>query len=84
MMKNAFYFKLKALSVLKIFKFNFDFLAMWKNGLIQKIRLIFEFLTSQPGWQTVVIHFLTNIPRSKGNQTMKIAQLIEYSMKHFP
>ena len=39
-MKNAFYFTLKALFVLKLFNFFFDFLFMHKNGLIGKIRLI--------------------------------------------
>ena len=38
-------------------------------------------MTSQPGKQTIAIHILTNISRSKGNQTMKFGQLIEYNMK---
>ena len=37
-------------------------------------------MTSQPGQQTVVIHILPNISRSKGNQTMKFGQLLEYNM----
>ena len=45
MMKNAFYFALKALVVLKIFKF----LSCRKNGLIRKIKLSLKFMTSQPG-----------------------------------
>ena len=49
MMKNAFYFTLKALFVLKILSFCLDFLIMYKNGLIRKIRLILKFMTSQPG-----------------------------------
>ena len=49
MMKNAFYFILKALFVLKIFiSFYFDFWVSRKNGLIRK-RLFSKFLTSQPG-----------------------------------
>ena len=47
MMKNAFYFILKTLFVLKIFKFLFW--SCWKNGLIRKIRLTAKFMTSQPG-----------------------------------
>ena len=47
MMKNAFYFTLKALVVLKIFKF-LSCLCM-KNGLIRKIRSISKFMMSQPG-----------------------------------
>ena len=34
-------------------------------------------MTSQPGLQTITIHILPNISRSKGNQTMKLI-LIEY------
>ena len=51
MMKNAFYFTLKALFILKIFKFlSWRFVHVeYKNGSIQKIRLISKFMTSQPG-----------------------------------
>ena len=36
-------------------------------------------MTSQPSWQTIVIHILPNISRCKGKQTMKVGQLIEYT-----
>ena len=49
MMKNAFYFTSKPLFVLKIFKFRFDYLIMYKNDLIRKTRLILKFMMSQPG-----------------------------------
>ena len=39
-------------------------------------------MTSQPGWQTIAIHILPNISRSKDNQTMKFGQLIEYNMRN--
>ena len=39
-------------------------------------------MTSQPGLQTVVIHILPNISQSKGNQTMKFSQLIEYNKRN--
>ena len=39
-------------------------------------------MTSQPRKQTSAIHILPNISRSKGNQTMKFGQLIEYSMRN--
>ena len=39
-------------------------------------------MTSQPGKQTIAIHILPNISRSKGNQTMKFGQLIEYNMRN--
>ena len=40
-------------------------------------------MTSQSGQQTILIHILPNISRSKGNQTMKFGQLIEYNMRNF-
>ena len=35
-------------------------------------------MTAQPGLQTITIHILPNISQSKGNQKMKLGQLIEY------
>ena len=37
-------------------------------------------MKSQPGQQTILIHILSNISRSKGNQTMKFGQSIECNM----
>ena len=39
-------------------------------------------MTSQPGKQTIGIHILPNISTSKGIQTMKFGQLIEYNMRN--
>ena len=39
-------------------------------------------MTSQPGLQTIAIHILPNISQSKGNQTMKYGQLIEYNKRN--
>ena len=39
-------------------------------------------MTSQPGYQTFVIHILLNISRSKGTQTMKFGQLVEYNIRN--
>ena len=55
---------------------------MYKNGLIRKITLILKFVMSQPGYQTTTIHIFANISRSKGNQTTKIGQLIEYNVRN--
>ena len=56
-----------------------------KNGLIRKISLTSKFMASQPGLQTIAIHILPNISQSKGNQTMKFDQLIEYNERNiFP
>ena len=39
-------------------------------------------MASQPSLQTIAIHILPSISQSKGNQTMKIGQLIEYNKKN--
>ena len=59
-----------------------DVLVNHINGLIRKIRLISKFMTLRPGKQTIAIHILPNISKSKGNQALKFCQLIEYNMKN--
>ena len=39
-------------------------------------------MTSQPGFQITAIHILPNISQSKGNQTIKFGQLIEYNQRN--
>ena len=39
-------------------------------------------MASQTGSQTISIHILPNISRTKSKQTMKIGQLIEYNMRN--
>ena len=39
-------------------------------------------MTSLPGLQTIAINILLNISQSKGKQTMKFTQLIEYNNKN--
>ena len=36
-------------------------------------------MTSQPSYQTITIHILSNISRIKGKQTMEFGQLIEHN-----
>ena len=50
--------------------------------MMRKTNLISKFMTSQTGKQTVTIHILLNISRSKYNETMKSGQLIKYNMKN--
>ena len=38
-------------------------------------------MTWQPGKLAIEIHILHNILRSKGNQAMKLGQLIDYNMR---
>ena len=65
MMKDAFEFILKAPFFLEIFKFAMTFWLCGKNDWIRKIRLNSRRLTSPPGQQTITIHILLNISRSK-------------------
>ena len=80
-MKNVFftffYFILKALFVLKIFKFLLTFWACRKNKLIRKSRSISKFMNK------FTKHILLNISRIKGNQTLKFDQLIEHAKTYF-
>ena len=39
-------------------------------------------MTSQPGWETIVINILPHISRSKGNQIAKFGQLIECNIRN--
>ena len=40
-------------------------------------------MTSKPGKQIIVIQILPNISRSKGNQTIKLSELIAYNRNIF-
>ena len=82
MLKNAFYFTFKVISFSRYLNFCLDFLVMYKNGLIRKIRLISKFMTSQPRKETTAIHILPYISGSKDNQTMKFGQLIKSNMRN--
>ena len=79
MMKNAFYFVLKALFVLKIFKFLF-----WLFGHVEKTAWLKRYVNIEihdlTAWliKNYNTHF-TQISRIKGNQAMKFGQLIEYN-----
>ena len=39
-------------------------------------------MTSQPWKQTIATHLLPNTSRSKGNQTMRLAQLIRHNIRN--
>ena len=68
MMKNAFYFTSKPLFVLKIF--NFLFLLFWSCSKTAWLE----------GQGSFVIYTLSNISRSKENQTMKFGHFIENNL----
>ena len=81
MMRNAFYFKSKALFVLKIFKFLFWLFGHVSKRLDKKDKVHFKFY-DVTAWLTIVIRILPNISRSKGNLTIKFGQLIEFNMRN--
>ena len=84
-MENACHFILKALFVLKTIKLLSLIFGHIKNDLTRKIKLISEFMMSQPGKQTITIHILPNISRSKRKKTMEFGQVIEYNKRNiFP
>ena len=57
---------------------------MQENALIRKLRKISKFVMSQTGTQTITINRLLGVSKSKGNQTVKLGQLIEpKGEKHF-
>ena len=76
-MKNAFYFTLKAVFFLKMFKLLSWFFGHIENSLTRKIRLISKFTTSQPDKQTNVIHILQYHQYLK-----KQRQSVRYNMKN--
>ena len=81
-MKKGFYFTSKALFVLKIFKLLAWLFGHVSTSWIKKIKLLSNFMTSQPGEQIIVIHMLPNISRSKDNETMKFAHLIDCNIRN--
>ena len=48
---------------------------------MKKLRLTSKFITSQNGQQVITTHTLSNISRSKDNQTMKCVLLTKYDMR---
>ena len=68
MMKMLLILPWEALFVRNVFKVLSYFFGHVENGLIRKVRLISKFMRSQPGKQTIAIHLMSNISRSKGNQ----------------
>ena len=81
MKKNVFYFLLKSLFVLKIFKFLSWLFWLCKKWLDEKTK-VSKFMTSQTGILTITVRILSNFSWSKSSQTMKFILLIEYKMKN--
>ena len=68
---------------------NWGRVKSWRTGgggashaMIRLISNFSNFMTSQPGSQTIVIQILSNLSRSKGNQAMKFGLVKEYNMRN--
>ena len=81
MMKNAFYFTLKARQVLKIFNFLSWICANVEKELYQKDKVIFKIYGITTWLPNIAIPILTNISRSKDNQAVTFGQL-EYNLRN--
>ena len=74
-MKNPFYFMLKALLVLEIFKFLSWLFGYVEKRLDKKAKVNFKNY-DVIGWtKLITTNILPNISRSEGNQAMEVAQL---------
>ena len=83
MIRNTFYFMLKALFVLETFTFLSQiFMYLEIKGLIRKLMLISKFMISLTGQQIITMHTFPNFSKSKGKQTMKFGQIIELNMRN--
>ena len=82
MMKNAFYFKLKALFDLEIFTFLSCLFGYAEKWLDKKAMVIFEIYDVTDCITIITIHTFTNTSKRKGDQTIKFGQLIEYNMRN--
>ena len=77
MMKNAFYF------ILKAFFIPFQtFVLIFSSCRKRTISLISKYMMSQPRKKTIAIHILPNTSRNKGNLTIKFGQLIKHNMRN--
>ena len=79
--ENAFYFTLKALSVLKKFKFLSWHFCLCGKQLDRETKVNFKISDATNHEQIIAIYILPMI-FSKDNQTIKFGQLIEYNMKN--
>ena len=55
---------------------------MYENDLVKNLMLISKFMIPQAGQQLTVIHILSNISTSKGNQIIKFGHLTKCNMRN--
>ena len=81
MMKNAFYFILKVLFVLKIFEFLSWFFGYVGKRFDKKAKFNFKFYDFTDWTANKHKHILSNIFRIVCNQAIKFGQLLEYNTR---
>ena len=74
---------LKALFFVEIFKLLSSLFVNVQKTVWLESKVGFKIYELTPGWQTMAIHILPNISQSKGNQTLKFGQVIEYNKRSF-
>ena len=74
-MNNAFCFMQDVLKMFPFFSWLFGHVGKHPDKKA-------KFMTSKTRKQTITIHILHNILRSKGNQTMKFGQLVKYFVRN--
>ena len=67
--------------LLRYFNFCSDFFGYVGQRVDKKSEVNIK-INDAINWETITIHILPNILRSKGNYTMKFGQLIEYNVKN--
>ena len=77
---HAFYFMLKALFVIRRFKFSSWLFGYERKRLYKKAKVNLRIYKLQTGRQMFALHILPNISGEKGNQAMKLGQLKEYNI----
>ena len=55
---------------------------MFGNGLIRRLGLTSKFMTTHTGQPIITRQIISNISKSKDNQSMKFSQVIEYNVRN--
>ena len=82
MMRNAFYLMLKALFVLEIFTFLSCLFGYGVKRLDKQAKVNLKIYVVTDWTANITITILSNISRSKDNQTIKLGKLIEYNLRN--
>ena len=81
-MESAFHFTLKALFVLKIFRFLCRIFGHVEKQLDQKDKINFKIHDATTWFRNKCNTHIVNISRSKDNPTVKFGQLIGHNMRN--